>query len=399
MRRQPGMPVPICLNIPVRRQTAGLIMRLPAIFTLLEASFRRSGYPVWDYSQYARGEASDDWLMGQLASNPAYKNTTAGQFSVTGSTATFGNANMGGEDFRAPWRTGMNYLWNGNPTTTWDPVNHVTITVSNQYEYNAAMKEAQFMSSPQTYGTGVGCESYGSSPVTYQGVASWQIYNLDGTKVADNWHVVYELAAPSAAVVRHPRILTRWGNCSGKWRYNGTQVGGTDNYLDSIPHYFHGFFRQLGLMILTGNTINPAEWNPKPNMRVFTSLNKTYSFTGDTITFWINYRNYGSMDATGVKIVDTLPSAFSYVSTGTTGALHSCRPGDNMEHCRRCPGLHNQNYAATEGGVTLVAQVNIMRRRVVTAILRTFPARTARALHRPRFPTISRPSCAGHAWT
>ena len=158
------------------------------------------GYPVWDYSQYARGEASDDWLMGQLASNPAYKNTTAGTFSVTGSTASFANSNMGGEDFRAPWRTGLNYLWNGNPTTSWDPVNHVTITASNQYEYNAAMKEAQFMSSPQTYGTGVGCESYGSSPVTYQGVASWQIYNLDGTKVADNWHVVYELAAQAAAV-------------------------------------------------------------------------------------------------------------------------------------------------------------------------------------------------------
>jgi len=328
----------------------------PAYFHAFGNVLQANGYPVWDYNQYAKGEASDDWLMGQLASNAAYKNTTAGQFTVTGSTATFFNANMGGEDFRAPWRTGLNYLWNGNPATSWDPVNHVTITASNQYEYNAAMKEAQFVGNPQLYGTGVGCESYGSSPVTYQGVASLQNYNLDGTKQADNWHVVYELAAPSAAVVASQNF-DEMGELFREIAINWDQVGGTDNYLGSIPHYFHGFFRQLGLMVLTGNMLNPVDWNPEPNMRVFTSLNKTYSFTGDTVTFWINYRNYGSIDATGVQIIDTLPSAFSYVSTGTTGAPSVAGQVVTWNIPAGVPGLHNQNYSATEGGVTLVAQV------------------------------------------
>jgi len=31
-----------------------------------------------------------------------------------------------------------------------------------------------------------------------------------------------------------------------------------DGYLSSVPKYFNGFFRQVGLMILTGNWQNPV---------------------------------------------------------------------------------------------------------------------------------------------
>src|SRR5208337_4156191 len=133
-------------------------------------------------------------------------------------------------------------------------------------------------------------------------------------------------------------------------------VGGSDNYLNSIPHYYHGFFRELNLLILTGNMINPCNWIVQPNMKVFKAISKTYALPNDLITFWINYRNYGSVNATGVTIIDTLPNAFTYVSAGTTGA--PTVSGQTVSwSIGAVTGMTNQNYAATEGGVTLVVQV------------------------------------------
>jgi uncharacterized repeat protein (TIGR01451 family) len=298
--------------------------------------------------------------MGQLAADSIYKNTTAGEYSVTGATASFKNDNMGGEDFRAPWRTALNYLWNGNPTTSWDPVNHVTFTASNTYEFDAAIKEANFLSDPVANGSGITCQSYGSSPVTYDGIASLQGYMLDGTAggFGSNWHVPYIMAGSTAAVVASQNF-DEMGEFFRELAVDWDQVGGTDNYLGSMPHYFHGYFRWLGLTILTGNMINPKNWNPIPNMRVFKSLDKTYSFPGDTVTFWLNYRNYGSVTASNVVITDTLPAAFSFASATCPGAVTCSHSGQIVTfNIGTVPGLQNQNYNATEGGVTLV--VNVM---------------------------------------
>ncbi len=327
----------------------------PAYYRCFGATLQAQGDPVWNYSQYARGAAASNWAMGQLAANAAYKNTTAGTYTIAGTTATFGNSNLGGEDFRTVWREGVDYLWNGNPTTSWDPTNHVTITASNTYEYNAGVKEAQFSENPQQYGTGIACESYGSSPVTYQGIASLNAYNLDGTLYADNWHINYEVGAPAAAATI-AQNFDEMGEIFREVTCLWDTVGGSDNYLNSVPHYFHGFFREVYLLLLTGNLINPCNWIVQPNMKIFKAIDKTYAFPNDLITFWINYRNYGSVNAAGVTIIDTLPNAFTFVSA-TGGGTYNSANNTVTWSIGTVNGLANQNYAATEGGVTCIVEV------------------------------------------
>ena len=81
------------------------------------------------------------------------------------------------------------------------------------------------------------------------------------------------------------------------WKSNGTISGGTDVYLHSIPHYFHEWFRLLGLLTLSGNYHPPSIFQPTSNMKVYMAINKTFGFRNDSVTYTIDYRNYGSQDA------------------------------------------------------------------------------------------------------
>ena len=86
---------------------------------------------------------------------------------------------MGGEDFRAPLRKYLTIL-NGNPTEDWDPINHAVIPGGNNWQYQAAIKQTNFYRNPQA--TGLACKVYGSSKISFNGVAALTAYNLDGSE-------------------------------------------------------------------------------------------------------------------------------------------------------------------------------------------------------------------------
>jgi uncharacterized repeat protein (TIGR01451 family) len=95
-----------------------------------------------------------------------------------------------------------------------------------------------------------------------------------------------------------------------------------DRYLTSTPHYFHGFFRLLGLHVLSGNHHAPMNMKAGANMKVYLDVDKTYAFEGDTITYTVDYRNYGAADAQNVVITNRLHNDFVFVS-GTNGAAYN----------------------------------------------------------------------------
>ncbi|MCX8094449.1 MAG: T9SS type A sorting domain-containing protein, partial [Candidatus Goldbacteria bacterium] len=283
----------------------------------------------------------------------SHRTTYAGQYTVNGTSVTFANANPGGEDFRAPWRHALDYLWYGNPSTSWDPTTHQVIAGSNTYERDAAIKLANYLNDPQAAGV-YGCKTYGASPITYRGSPSIVAFQLNGSSYFD-FHTNFLFGASAGAVV-----ISQNFDLMGQWLRElliewGVEIAG-DNYLTSVPLYFHCFFRVLGLLTLTGNHPNPANWNAQANMKIYKAVNKTYTYPGDTITYWINYRNLGSITATGVYIRDTLPAGFQYLASSPTAPSN---PSSNVYEWGpfTVPGLQNQNYSATMSGITLIVRV------------------------------------------
>ena len=130
------------------------------------------------------------------------------------------------------------------------------------------------------------------------------------------------------------------------------------------PAYFHAFFRWLGEITLTGNFHSPCEMTAQPNLKVYKSVNKTFAYAGDTLTYVLSYRNYGAADANPVSIVDHLPSDLFYLSSTTTPSSAPAvgSNGTVVWNLGTVPGLHNTpgntNLSSTEGAVTLVVTVN-----------------------------------------
>ncbi len=305
----------------------------------------------WNITQFIRGAAAMNWTQGQLAAS-SHRTTFAGKYSINGTNVTFVNANPGGEDFRTPWRHALDYLFYGNPDISWNPTTHLTFTATNTYERDAAIKLANYLNDPQSYGV-YGCKSYGSSPITYRGTPSIVEFNLDGSPFW-TFHQIKTFGSSAAAVVASQNfdLMGQWFRESMiEW---DVETPG-DGYLSSVPAYFHGFFRVLALLILTGNYTSPCHFTPQANMKIYKSVDKTYTFPGETLTYWLNYRNYGAVTANNVYIRDTLPSAFEFI-TSTPAATNV---GTNIYEWGpfTVPGLQNQNYGATMGGVTLVVRV------------------------------------------
>ncbi len=94
-----------------------------------------------------------------------------------------------------------------------------------------------------------------------------------------------------------------------------------DGYITSVPRYFHGWFRLLGLLVLSGNYHAPLSIKPSANMKVYLNVDKTCASKDDEITYTIPYRNYGSVDALDVVIIDTISSGLSYVSSTGSGTF------------------------------------------------------------------------------
>lgn len=272
-------------------------------------------------NQYKRVEASCDWLMGLHYSKNVKNIPYLGKVSYGGTGPTdfsFSNYIPDGEDFRASWRTIMNYVWHDNPTFTWNPTTHQAIDgTPNTYERDMGIRYAKFLKEPQSAPWNNACRNIGDlkPKITFKGPYTLvNGYTPDGTASGGfplNW--IHGTGAASAIVGQNFELMGEmFRHCIIAWDGNG--------YLNSKPMYFHEWFKMLGLITLSGNFHAPTNMVAKPNLKVYHKIDKTYAFTGDQVTYTISYRNYGSVDAAGSVVKFGIPNGFSLVTT-TKGSL------------------------------------------------------------------------------
>lgn len=281
----------------------------------------------WEAEQFRRAEASSDWLIGQLIAKNPYSVPTAGWCTVNndGSETTFDNFNVG-EDFRTPWRNISNYVWHGNPKYSWNPATHKVEDGENVFEYDAAVRLSNYMNDLMNWNDSLenSCYRYGepSIPISGPKTMSWIIDPMTGVAL-DQRYTSFSVAMQKGAA-SFAAIGAQDYNLMGEL-YNNVysiyDVKGTTDDGERIPVYMHGWFRQLGLMALTGNYAAPSQMEASSNMKIYRSVKDSVSScrVGDTITYILSYRNYGSKDAIDVVIVDTLPNDFQLVSVSEGG--------------------------------------------------------------------------------
>ena len=309
----------------------------------------------WNVNQFLRAAAASAWLQGQLN---AYTFPVAGDYTVNGTTAVFNAAiDSEGEDFRSIWRNTLDYMLYGDPKNSWNPTTlSVVAGTGNTYEHAAATKVYNFLKNyanclqPGTYSLHFGIPEMIADN-----------YSTGGTPDGAD-HIPYLLGTASISILiaQDFPFMERWFRelCT-LWDSDNNGTGVQTGYLTSSPKYFHDFFRLLGLMVLTGNYIDPMNFNPQANMKIYKAVSKTYAFPGDLVTYWLNFRNYASIDASNVVLTDNIPTGFTYVSaTDFPGGSHVSGGSTVTWQLGTVPGLHTQNYATTAGGVTLVVSVN-----------------------------------------
>ncbi len=282
----------------------------------------------WEAEQFRRAEASSDWLMGQLIYKNEHSLPTAGQYTVNtdGSETFFERGIFGG--FRAPWRSISNYIWHGNPEYTWNPVTHQVETANNTAEYDAAVKYSKYLKDPVHWN-----ESLNNSCVDID-----KIYSISDQKT-----IVSEIDPMTGAnivsgMAYHTSVL---GKATASFAAIGAQdynlMGGLYNSVyslcdlrgqtpegEDVPNYMHGWLRQLGLLALTGNYIAPSSMEAGCNLRIYRSIKDSISScrVGDTITYQLSYRNYGSKTATGTVVTEKVPNDFAIVEISDGGVFN-----------------------------------------------------------------------------
>ncbi len=279
---------------------------------------------AWNIKQFRRVEASCDWLMGQLLEEDDNIPFRGKVQMTTDGKPTFSDYSDG-EDFRLAWRTIMNYVWHGNPSTSWDPISHQVKNSGNTYEMNMGKRYANFLwdKRQQPWNKPCMANAGGDKNTTYWGIETLKFWYdnkgelLKGNVFPINW--VPSTGSPSAIVAQDFKLIPElYRSLEIKW---DSDSGG--KYLTSYPHYFHGWFRVFGLLLLSGNYQSPSEIKPTANTKVYLDINKTFAFEGDTVTYTIDYRNFGSLDAQDVKIIDTLHKDFIYISSTGGGTFNA----------------------------------------------------------------------------
>jgi uncharacterized repeat protein (TIGR01451 family) len=281
---------------------------------------------AWNVFQFRRATASSDWLMGQLYNANPMNIPYAGWVALSGSNqATFSQFNEG-EDFRCAWRTILNACWHGDLDYSWDPQTHqITPGVVSTSEREFGLRFAKFLWDTRQSPWNNGCVTGANDLYPYWGPSVlWTNWDIDGTNgrfFFQNW--IHGVGSPSAVISQDFQLMSEM--------YRQLEIefnvddGGDDGYLDAIPFYYHGWFRLLGLLVLSGNYPAPSDIKPTANMKVYLDIDKSFAFEKDTLTYTIDWRNYGSLDATGVMVVDTLHPDFVFVSA--TGGVY-----DNTSH-------------------------------------------------------------------
>lgn len=312
----------------------------------------------WQIGQYKRAEASSDWLCGQAYSQGLVSSIGTTNMATDGQP-TFTNFSEG-EDFRTMWRMAQNYLWHGTPEYTWNPKTHQIEKGTNTYEYDMALRAAALMKEPPALdGKGKWCSKLGASPDPGQpefwGPSQIKMcYNTEGG-VLSHYSANYALGCAAPAVVinedlgliadmyRQSELV--WDDASGE----SSALTDDERYIESMPKYFHGWFRCLPLLTYTGNWHAPSDMVSAANMKVYMSVDKTYAYVDDQIDYTVQYRNYGSADATGVKIETEIDPNYEVVSISNGGKFSG---GKIVWNIGTMPGFKTGHLAETIDSVS-----------------------------------------------
>lgn len=286
----------------------------PAYFRDFADMLQAEGQPAWSINQYRRGDASCDWVMGQAYAQGYIP--WIGRYQVTGTNVTFATFNPGGEDFRYGWRTILNYLWHGAPTYTWNPGTHQYVPGSNTYNLDMAKRFATFLRHPENAPYNNPCFNAAASVpgLTIGGPSNirWE-YSMSGTNGGSFVPMPYGPASPSAVVANDWDLMAQlFRQCVIVFDDQGGN--GVQRNVNATPQYFHEWFRLLGMFVLTGNFHSPMQIAPAANLKVYKSVDKTFAYVGDTITYTISYRNFGKPDGVNVVIKDTLDAGYQYLA-------------------------------------------------------------------------------------
>ncbi|MEE0911676.1 MAG: glycosyl hydrolase family 8, partial [Paludibacteraceae bacterium] len=297
----------------------------PAYFHQYRKFLEENNGTDWQLNQLRRCEVSSDWLMGQLYQSSNTAIPVCGHVSSISDTEfEFSGNGPFAEDMRAGWRTILNYVWHGDPEYSWDPVTHEAISGSNSYQKDMALRYAKFLANPQSAPWNNDCNAIGD-----MGLKFWGPYTLrnkmdlegnigDGFPL--NW--IHGSGSPAAIVSQDFELMGQmFRHCVMTWDDENFK-----SYEESSPHYFHEWFKLLGMLVLSGNFHAPENMVAKPNLKVYHKVDKTYAFAGDEVEFVVTIRNYGSVEASGTLVKFGIPEGFSLVST-TKGSL----VGDSIE--------------------------------------------------------------------
>lgn len=312
---------------------------------------------AWNIYQFRRAEASSDWLMGKMLDNEKMI-PMAGWVELSSDNVPTYSTFSDGEDFRCSWRTILNELWHGNPTYTWDPKTHqIKNGTRNSFELDIGKRYARFLWDQRQDPWNNECTKNvgGDKTIGYWGpeILKYQ-YSPTGeplTTFALNW--VPGSGSPAAVVSQNQDLMAELYRClEVKWDSENEE-----RYLGSIPKYFHGWFRMLGLLVLSGNYHAPSEIKPTANMKVYLAIDKTFAFEGDSVTYTIDYRNYGSLEARDVVITDTLHKDFVYISS-TGGGVYDAASNSVKWNIKSIPGVKSKtDLSTTKGQVKLTVKV------------------------------------------
>ena len=316
----------------------------------------------WRVHQFQKAAASGNWITKMAYEDGRY--ASIGSFSVgdDGSNPTFGESGLDGEDFRFAWRHLLDYLWHGETAYDWDPKNHSVIEgQSHDGVKLMGIRHAQLLKDPPGVGDKPGtsaCAKLGASPDAGQPMWSGvvhnpQQYNSDGT-VKSFYHTNYSIGAgsPAAVIAEDQEFLNdMYRSLELRWDGNNTDVGAEDEerYIGSTPKYFHGWYRTLGMLVCQGNMHAPANMKSAANMKVYMSVDKTYAYVDDQIDYTVQYRNYGSAEATGVKIETEIDPNYEVVSISNGGKFSG---GKIVWNIGTVPGFKSGHLAETMDSVS-----------------------------------------------
>ena len=273
----------------------------------------------WQIDQCRRCEASSDWLMGQLYNRSETSIPICGDVQMNGSDQSFSfGSSQFSEDFRAGWRTILNYVWHGNPEYTWDPASHETVAGSNSYEKDMGLRYGKFLANPQAAPWNNECNAIGDMGLKFFGPYTLRnVMDIDGNIGAGfplNW--IHGAGAPAAIASQDFELMGQmFRHCVIAWDDDNFTT-----YEESTPHYFHEWFKLLGMLVLSGNFQAPSAMVPNANLKVYHKVDKTYAFAGDEVKFTVTVRNYGSVDSKNAVVKFGIPEGFSVVKT-TQGSL------------------------------------------------------------------------------